>query len=53
MRFCIDKQDRYRPEREEEFRRVRAEWRGTKTAVWLKSHPILASLRRKEQAGFS
>lgn len=53
MRFCLDKQGRYHPEWEEEFRRVRAEWRGTPTAVWLEPHPILATLRQKEQSGLT
>jgi hypothetical protein len=51
LRFCLDKQGRYHPEWEEEFRRVRAEWRGTDMAVWLEPHPILATLRQKEQPG--
>lgn len=52
LRFCLDKQGRYHPEWEEEFRRVRAEWRGTPTAVWLEPHPILATLRQKETQGW-
>jgi hypothetical protein len=48
MRFCLDKQGRYHAEWEEEFRRVRAEWRGTPMGVWLEPHPILATLRQKE-----
>lgn len=51
LKFCLDKQGRYHPEWEAEFRKVRAEWRGTPAAVWLEPHPILASLRQKEQAG--
>ena len=50
MRFCLDRQGRYHPEWEEEFRRVRAAWRGTSLEVLLEPHPILASLRQKEQA---
>lgn len=50
MRFCLDRYGRYHPEWEEEFRRVRARWRGTSLGVWLEPHPILASLRQKEQA---
>jgi hypothetical protein len=51
LRFCLDKQGRYHPEWEEEFRRVRAEWRGTDMEIWLEPHPILATLRQKAQAG--
>ena len=51
LKFCLDKQGRYHPEWEEVFRRVRAEWRGTEMKVWLEPHPILASLRQKEQSG--
>jgi hypothetical protein len=51
LRFCLDKQGRYHSEWEEDFRRVRAEWRGTDMAVWLEPHPILATLRQREQAG--
>jgi hypothetical protein len=51
LRFCLDKQGRYHREWEEEFRRVRAEWRGTDMAVWLEPHPILATLRQKERSG--
>jgi hypothetical protein len=46
LRFCLDKQGRYHGEWEAEFRRVRAEWRGTDMAVWLEPHPILATLRQ-------
>ena len=53
LKFCLDKEGRYHPEWEEEFRRVRARWRGTEMAVWLEPHPILESLRRKEQLGVS
>ena len=49
MRFCLDRLGRYHAEWEAEFRRVREEWRGTEMAVWLEPHPILASLRQKEQ----
>jgi hypothetical protein len=51
LRFCLDKQGRYHAEWGAEFRRVRAEWRGTEMAVWLEPHPILATLRQKEQSG--
>ncbi len=53
MKFCLDKQGRYHPEWEDEFRKVRARWRGTEMAVWLEPHPILATLRQKEEAGFN
>jgi hypothetical protein len=51
LKFCLDKQGRYHPEWEEEFRRVRAAWRGTSLEVWLEPHPILATLRQNEQTG--
>jgi hypothetical protein len=53
LKFCLDKQGRYHPEWEEEFRRVRAAWRGTSLEVWLEPHPILATLRQTDQAGVS
>jgi hypothetical protein len=53
MRFCLDKQGRYHPEWEEEFRTVRARWRGTDMEIFLEPHPILAALRQKEEAGRS
>jgi hypothetical protein len=51
LKFCLDKQGRYHPEWEDEFRRVRAAWRGTSLEVWLEPHPILATLRQNEQSG--
>ena len=53
LRFCLDKQGRCHPEWEEEFRKVRARWRGTDMEIFLEPHPILESLRQKEQAGVS
>jgi hypothetical protein len=50
LKFCLDKQGRYHPEWEEEFRRTRAAWRGTTLEVWLEPHPILATQRQKEQS---
>ena len=51
MKFCLDKQGRYHPEWQEEFRKVRAAWRGTSLEAWLEPHPILASVRQREQSG--
>jgi hypothetical protein len=53
LRFCLDKQGRYHSEWEEEFRRVRAAWRGTEMEVWLQPHPILATLRQQAYAAFT
>jgi hypothetical protein len=51
LKFCLDKQGHYYREWEEEFRRVRADWRGTDMEVWLEPHPILATLGQKEPSG--
>ena len=53
MKFCLDKPGCYHPEWRGRVSKVRAEWRGTKTAVWLKPHPMLASLRQREQSALA